>query len=151
MSFTPIENQEQLDEVIKDRLNREREKSDAQNEEKNTQIAALEKQVKELKGELENANKKNAEQEKQITDLVKVKSSYEMSALKTRIAHEEGLPYELANRLSGDDEDALREDAQKLSKMIVKPTPYEPPANTEPAGDGADAPYRKMLEGIKPV
>ncbi len=41
-----------------------------------------------------------------------------MNALKTRIASEYELPIELAARLSGDDEDALKADAEGLAKLV---------------------------------
>ena len=44
--------------------------------------------------------------------------AFEMSELKTRIAHE----------------DAIRKDAQSLAKLLKPQTPKSPPRSTEPAG-----------------
>lgn len=57
-------------------------------------------------------------------------------ALRLRIALAEGLPIDLAERLRGDDEEALREDAQTL-KALVKTAP---PALDAKRGSMAQAP-----------
>lgn len=57
--------------------------------------------------------------------------AFEMSELKTRIAHEVGIPFDLSQRLTGENEDAIRKDAQSLAKLLK---PQTPPRSTEPAG-----------------
>ena len=53
--------------------------------------------------------------------------AFEMSELKTRIAHEVGIPFDLSQRLTGENEDAIR-------KLLKPQTPKSPPRSTEPAG-----------------
>lgn len=60
--------------------------------------------------------------------------AFEMSELKTRIAHEVGIPFDLSQRLAGENEDAIRKDAQSLAKLLKPQTPKSPPRSTEPAG-----------------
>lgn len=60
--------------------------------------------------------------------------AFEMSELKTRIAHEVGIPFDLSQRLTGENEDAIRKDAQSLAKLLKPQTPKSPPRSTEPAG-----------------
>ena len=43
--------------------------------------------------------------------------AFEMSELKTRIAHEVGIPFDLSQRLTGENEDAIRKDAEDLRLM----------------------------------
>ena len=47
--------------------------------------------------------------------------AFEMSELKTRIAHEVGIPFDLSQRLTGENEDAIRKDAQSLAKLLKRP------------------------------
>ena len=61
---------------------------------------------------------------------------YETRSVKTRIAHEVGLPYQLADKLSGEDEDAIREDAKKMASFIK--TPAAPIGSVEPTHEDSD-------------
>lgn len=61
----------------------------------------------------------NADYARQVKD-------YETSALRSRIAHEEGIPYELAQRLTGSTEAEIRKDAQGFAKMLKPKTPAAP-------------------------
>lgn len=58
-------------------------------------------------------------------------------AMRLRIALAEGLPIDLAVRLQGDDEDAMREDAKAL-KALVKTTP--PAADAKKGANGTPPP-----------
>lgn len=70
---------------------------------------------------------------KQVTDLTAQVSALQSEALQRRIAHEEGLPYELAGRLTGKDEKEMRADAQALAKFIArKPQKAQPMRDPEP-------------------
>jgi hypothetical protein len=90
-----------------------------------------------------------ADFDKTIAELTGKVSTYELSSLKARIAHEVGLPYDLANRLTGADEKELRTDAESLSKLVSVPSkPGVPPLkSTEPAS-GKDDPYKSLLENL---
>lgn len=116
---------------------------------KNAELKDRDKQLGELKTQLDAATNGKADYDKQIAELTGKVSTYEMASLKTRIAHEMGLPYDLANRLTGEDEKALRADAESLAKLIpTKPAP-PPLKNTEPTVDGKDAAYKSLLNGLK--
>jgi hypothetical protein len=123
--FTPINTQEELDRVIGDRIKRERETVSkglqAQLTERDEKIAGyesrisgFEKQVADLNTKLEGYNGQAAKI-KEMEDKIK---GYETSSVKMRIARETGLPMELAERLSGDDEAAIRTDAESLRKAL---------------------------------
>lgn len=117
--------------------------------EKNTALKNLEKQFSEVNANLEEANKHTAKFEKQIMDLTGEVNSHKAASLKARIAHETGIPHELAMRLTGEDEDEIRADAQSLSALIQNNTPLPPLKDTEPKVDGEDAPYKAVLQNIK--
>lgn len=117
---------------------------------KNDDLKTLEKQVGELNTSLETLTKEKATHDQTVADLTSKVSTYEMASLKARIAHETGIPYELASRLSGDDEAAIRKDAEALSGFIKNNQQLPPLKSTESSvGDDEDAPYRETLNKLK--
>ena len=137
--FKAIETQEQLDAIIGERIRRAESKAAEkyadydsvkhQNDELTAQIADLTKQIK-AKDEAISGNK-------EIVDNLNAKiKDYETRSVKTRIAHEVGLPYQLADKLSGEDEDAIREDAKKMASFIK--TPAAPIGSVEPTHEDSD-------------
>ena len=137
--FKAIETQEQLDAIIGERIRRAESKAaekyadydsvKKQNDELTAQIADLTKQIK-AKDEAISGNK-------EIVDNLNAKiKDYETRSVKTRIAHEVGLPYQLADKLSGEDEDAIREDAKKMASFIK--TPAAPIGSVEPTHEDED-------------
>ncbi len=153
MEFQAITTQEELDRVIGDRLKREREtasKKYADYDELKSKVAAYEKQLGELNSSFDETNKKTEEYEKTINELTGKNKTYELASLKARIAHEKGIPYELAGRLTGEDEESLKADAESLSKLIAVTgkQPAPPLKDTEPS-KGKDDPYKALLNGLK--
>ena len=116
---------------------------------KNAEVKDRDKQLGELKTQLDEATKGKADYDKTIAELTGKVGTYELASLKARIAHEVGLPYDLANRLTGEDEKALRADAESLAKLIPSKPSAPPLRSTEPAGDGKDAAYKSLLNGLK--
>jgi len=151
MEFTPITSQEQLDAVIADRLQRKDEAVAKQIKEL-TEAAGRAKDLEKANGELtkalEEAGKKVANHDKEVGELNATIKKYESASVKTRIAHETGLPYELASRLTGEDEDSIRKDAEALSKLVSK-RPAPPLADPEGSKDDKDAGLKKMLHDLK--
>lgn len=150
--FTPITTQEDFDRAISDRIKREREtleKKYSDYAELKERTAAYDKQLGELKASLEDSTKKASEHEKTVADLTGKITSYELTSLKTRIAHELGIPYELAGRLTGNDEKALRADAETLSKLVSTGKSTPPLKSTEPPAGEKDAEYKKLLNQLK--
>ena len=152
--FTPITTQEDFDAAIGPRIKRERESVSrdfrAKIDELDQKIAAYEKQIGDLGKEIEAAAKKD----QQIADLQGQVKGYETASVKTRIAHEVGIPFELAGRLSGDDEAAIRKDAEALKTLIGSPhRAPAPSAETGGVKDGkggtSDAALRGMLSSLK--
>ena len=150
--FKVIETQEQLDEIIKDRIARaeakaaekyaDYDKLKAQNDDKDKQIAALSEKLNQQAGKEQEYGDKLKELETKVHE-------YATAAVKTKIAHEVGLPYELAKKLDGEDEDAIRADAESMAKLI-KP-PAAPIGSAEPSAQATnptDAAFMSMLNSI---
>ncbi len=119
---------------------------------KNTELKNLEKQVGELNSNLTSLSKEKENFDKTLTDLNGEVKTYKLRDMKIRIAREKGIPYEMADRLTGEDEKALTADADSLSKLIStvsKPTVPPPLKSTEPTGDGKDSAYKSLLNGLK--
>ena len=107
--FKPITTQAEFDAAIGERLKREREtlsKKYGDYDDLKTKVADYEKQIGQLTRAAEDAAKKYAGHDKELADLQAKVKGYETDSVKTRIAHEAGLPYELAGRLTGEDEAA---------------------------------------------
>ena len=149
--FQPINTQEELDRVLASRLQRERDtvtKSfQAQITERDEKITGFESTIKDLNKQIESLNGQTG----RVAELEAKIREYETASVKTRIARETGLPAELADRLSGADEDAMRADAENLAKLLKTqqaPAPIYRPSG-EGANDGKDAALRGLLKQVR--
>ena len=165
MPFKPIETQEDLDALIKDRLAKQKakfeeekaeilkkyegylspedvEKAKTSYEDKvnalNTSISERDEKEKVLQAQLDEANAKN--------------SQYEVSALKMRVALSNGIPYELADRLNGTTEEELIADAKQMASLFgssqtTQTTPEYTPSNGD--ADGVTEAFRKLNPTLK--
>lgn len=106
-------------------------------------VKALNEKITGLEGEKTTSAAKISELEGKVRE-------YETNSVKMRIARECGLPAELADRLSGEDEKAMRTDAEALAKLIkgqnVAPI-YKPTG--EGGNDGKDAALRSLLHKVR--
>ena len=119
--FKPIETQEQFDEMIKERLARAESKAAeryADYDDLKAQLEEKTKQLTDLSAQLKENDEKAAGSSKEIEELKARVQKYELASVKTKIALEEGLPYQMADRLAGEDEKAIRADAQKVAKIM---------------------------------
>lgn len=81
----------------------------------------------------------------QVAELNTRCQTYETDALKTRVAHEVGLPFDLAGRLTGSKEEDIRKDAQNLLQLIKPKTPPAPlRGDPDPSGSGKKAAWRSF-------
>lgn len=148
--FKPIETQEELDNIIKERLKRERESTQKRYEgwispEEHQKALDASNQA------FDDFKKAHESDEQTIADLTAKNKAYETASLKSRIAHEVGLSYEWIGRITGEDEKSIREDAESLKKLVGSGATPIPTKNTE-AGEDVDsgkAALRKVLNGIK--
>ena len=107
----------------------------------------LEQQVNDLNTTLTATNEKYAEYDKNVEGLTSELNTYKTQSLKMSIASKAGLPLDLATRLSGDTEEEIKADAEKLASFVSKPAPL-PLKATEPGNDDKLSPYKNMLENL---
>lgn len=149
--FKIIETQEQLDAIIGERVKRAEKKAEEKAMEKyadyddmREKISAYEKQIADLGDQLKGNDEKATEYTKQIEELTGKVQRYEMDSVKTKIALETGLPYQLASKLSGDDEDAIRADAKKMAEFVAKPS--APMGSAEPDRSNEDPKESALID-----
>ena len=153
MSFKVIETQEELDQIIEGRLARQKEaleKQFADYDQLKTRNEELEKEVGTLQTTINETNEKVKSYDTTISDLNAKISGYETANLRTKIALQNGLPLDLADRLVGDDEASLNADAQRFAGFVVKQAaPVPPLKDTEPATpDSKDGAYKNLIENL---
>ncbi len=148
-TFKPIETQEELDAIIEKRLKRERETATKRfdgwisPEDHQKAIDAANKALDDYK----EAHKGD---EQTIADLTAKNKAYETASLKSRIAHEVGLSYDWISRISGEDEDSIRADAESLKKLVGTGAPL--PTKTPESGESVDptkTAFRSLLSSVK--
>jgi len=148
--FKPIETQEELDNIIKDRLKRERETTQKRFEGW-VSPEDHQKALDDANKAFDDFRKAHEGDEQTIADLTAKNKAYETASLKSRIAHEVGLSYEWISRIGGDDEKSIREDAESLKKLVGAGAQPIPTKNTE-AGENYDVnlqAYKSLLNGAK--
>lgn len=152
MEFTPIMTQADFDAAISDRLKREREtisKRYADYDDLKAKVSTYEKQLSDQARQIQEAADKQAAHDQTVAELTAKLKSHETASVKTRIALELGLPYELAGRLTGDTEDAIRKDAETFSKFVGKQKDAPPLRSTEPSGvDPRSAALKSLSEKL---
>lgn len=149
--FTPIETQEALDGIIGERLKRDREAQAKKYEsyikpedyaakckEYDDTIAGLQKSIED--------NKSIAEELESAKSQIK---SYEIGSVKTKVAHEMGLPYELAGRLKGETEEDIRKDAETMKGLFPKKAAPPLRSNEPDSVDSNKVAMKKMLDELK--
>ena len=136
--FQPINTQEELDRVLASRLQRERDtvtKSfQAQITERDEKITGFESTIKDLNKQIESLNGQTG----RVAELEAKVREYETASVKTKIALELGIPYQMADRLSGNDEEEIREDAKSMIGFINSSKPVAPLGSGEPLMTGTD-------------
>lgn len=154
--FTPINTQAELDKIISDRLAREREAAakryegwkspeDVAKEKK-----ALEDQLGAVTTELTGLREKQQNHEKELAEKDAVIKGHETRSVKLRIAHETGIPYELADRLSGETEADIRKDAEAVKGILGGTHTAEPLATQEVKGkaSNSDAAFKELAAAL---
>lgn len=152
--FKAIETQEELDAIIKARLDRNT-KTVTDEVKKSYEGYISPDEVKKLNDQITSLTAQLTERDGSIADLTAKNKQYETASVKARIAHEKGLPFELAERLSGETEEDIAADAEKLAQFVsancmnkFTPTPaplYNSQGNAGGVKSGSDAAYISML------
>lgn len=151
--FKAIETQAELDTIIEGRLARQKEsyeKQLADYEQLKTRNATLESESTALKASMEDLKSKNSTNDQTVADLNAKIAGYETANLRTKIALENGLPFDLANRLVGEDEASLKADAERLAGFI-KPNDFVPPLRNPESNEeknNQDSAYKSLVENL---
>lgn len=147
--FKVIETQEQLNEIIKKRLEREKLKV-ADYDDLAEKVKNLEADNLNLKNTIKTYKENEGTNLNKISELEKSVSSWEHKALKQKVAISHNLPFELASRLEGDSEESLNEDAERLASLVnlsKSTTQYtQPLADPEQNVNATDAAWKGMLD-----
>lgn len=147
--FKAIETQEQLDEVLKERLKRERDTVKKEYEGFLSPEQAAEKYKGYLSPEDVEAKYKNHLSPEEAAKMQARIKGYETDSVKMRIAHETGLSYEAIEFLRGEDEESIRKSAESLKGLMGTPEPA-PLASTEThVPSSTEAALRNTLKGLK--
>lgn len=148
--FKPIETQEELNAIIKERLKRERESTEKRFE---GWVSPEDhaKAIEDANKAFDDYKKVHEGDEQTIKDLTAKNREYETANLKSRIAHEVGLSYEWISRIGGEDEQSIRADAESLKKLVGSgnnaPIPTKSTETETPNPHTAS--IKTVLNGIK--
>lgn len=148
--FKPITTQEEFDAAIKERLSREKAKYSDYDQIKSL-VEDLKKENVDLKSTIEANHQSKEDADKQLEVLQNQIAGYETASLRTRIALQHGLPYELADRLQGTDEDSFKADAERLAGFMKPVSKVAPVKSTEPIvpkEDDERTMYRNLVKNL---
>jgi hypothetical protein len=151
MSENTTFTQEELNKIVSERVKR----AQAKNEELENRVKKLEEERAGLLSTIEANNQLLIEKdglisakEAEFAELQKVSDEYKASQLKTQIAVRNGLPYDLAERLQGSDEESLQADAERLSAFVKQKQVVAPMKSNEPEVDSRTAAVRQVLRQL---
>ena len=146
--FKPITTQEEFDAAIKERLSREKAKYSDYDQLK-SRVTELETENVGLKSTIEATNQSKADADKQLEEMQKQIAGYETASLKTRVALQYGLPYDLADRLQGTDEASFKADAERLAGYMKSKESIPPLKTNEPnLGDDKNSGWLELAREL---
>ncbi|MBQ1339713.1 MAG: DUF4355 domain-containing protein [Ruminococcus sp.] len=138
MEFTPIKTQAEFDAAVK-----------------STVEAAVAEAVKKYEGWLSPdaaaALAKERDDSKAAADALSTENkSYKLSAMKMKAANEKGIPFELAEKLSGETEDEINKDADTFAKYFTAPK-HQPTPRYSGEGTFTDSKSSAELELLREI
>lgn len=147
--FTVIETQEQLDSILKGRLEREAKKHSEATAGLQSEIETLKSTNAELSARIKDYDEKYSGIDEKIATMQNTIKTYESDSVKTRVAREFGIPYEMRDRLRGETEDEIRADAETFKKLIPQNQPIPKSTEVVPTeeNDRTEA-YKKLLKNL---
>ena len=150
--FKVIETQEDFDKAIqkrlaqKDREMSERYKDYLSPDDVEKIKSDYETKLAKINDDLKAANEKIAGNDQIVSDLKNRAVTAEGDLLKSRIAYESGVPFELAGRLVGSNEEELKADAEKLASFLVPKS--APPLHTSDSSNNSNADMASLLNQL---
>jgi len=152
MEFKAIETQDELDKIIQERLTRQKEsleKQFADYDQLKSRVTELETENGALKTTAEETKKTIGGHDEEVAKLNAKIAGYETASLRTKIALQNGLPFDLAERLVGTDEETLKADAERLAGFMKPTTPAPPLKDPETStGGNENGAYKSLLENL---
>ena len=148
--FKPITTQEEFDNAIKERLAREKSKYSDYDQLK-SRVTELEEENVGLKSTIEANRQSKEDDDKKLEEMQNQISNYETASLRTRVALQYGLPYDLADRLQGTDEESFKADAERLAGYMKPVSKVAPVKSTEPIvpkEDDERTMYRNLVQNL---
>lgn len=113
-------------------------------------VKAVYGDVTDLQGQIETLTGERDTNAATITQLQNEIKGYKTTSLKQAIAKEKGIPLDMADRLAGEDEDALRADADTMAQALNAykgPDPLYDPSSKDP--DPTKANMKTMLNELR--
>lgn len=160
MAFTPIETQEDFDKAIQKRLKQKDDEMAARYKDFLAPDAVselkkdYEKKLADARKDMETMTTKLASHDIEVADLTARAVKAETALLKNKVANDNGLPINLADRLVGENEEELTADAKILASYL-RPSTTPPLRTNEPNGAGAgpggrgtDEAYMNLLSSL---
>ena len=150
--FTPIETQEDFDKAIqkrlaqKDRELAEQYKDFLSPDKANALKEEYEKKLADINESLTKANETIKSHDQIVSELTNRATQAESNLLKSRIAHESGVPFELAGRLVGTTEEELKADAEKFASFLAPKA--APPLRSGESSNNENAGMANLLNQI---
>lgn len=151
MSENTTFTQEELNKIVSERIKR----AQAKTEELENRVKELEEERAGFLSTIKANNQLLIEKdglisakEAEFAELQKVSDKYKASQLKTQIAVRNGLPYDLAERLQGSDEESLQADAERLSAFVKPKQVIAPMKSNEPEVDSRTASMQQVLQQL---
>ena len=149
--FKVIETQEDFDKAIQERLARKDKELSEFKEKASASEAEYKKRLDEAANTIKSLNEKIAGHDSVVSDLTARATKAEGSLLRVKVAHENGVPMELAERLVGNTAEELTADAKSFASYMTPaqapPLRSNAPADSK-ASNSLDAAYATMLASI---
>ena len=145
--FKVIETQEEFNAIIGERLANKEKTVRQEYEKKYSDYESLKESNKSYEEKIAELTKANEEHNSIVEGLNKKIKQYETDSLKVQIALENGIPYQMASRLNGVDEESIRQDASTLSSFVNSKT--TPPKRNPEAKSTSEDEYSRLLKGLK--
>lgn len=147
--FKPIETQDQLDSIIKGRIERERASF-------NEKLGVLEEENKSLKDQISNLTDASNQKEAKIEELNSLISDrdneledFRVKEMRYDLAYEYGIPRNFSDRLKGSTREEIEADAKGMAETFRNMRPDPPTKDNEPnVYQGLDASYASMADNL---
>lgn len=117
-------------------------------EELKTEKATLEQQLTDLQKTLATKEEEYSTYEGSLEELKKEVETYKLKDLKTSIAVQAGIPLELAGRLSGETEEEIKADAEKIAGFVNKKQPLPLKPTEPPKVDEKEQAYANIIDNL---